>query len=35
LGVGDVGVVRKGHDVGDTDDTDDHHTVGRGVSGLH
>ena len=32
LGVGDVGVVLEGHDVGDTDDTDNHHTVGRHVS---
>lgn len=34
LGIGDVGVVRKGHDVGNTDDADDHHTVVRRVSGL-
>jgi hypothetical protein len=29
LGVSHVGVVRKRHDVGDTDDTDNHHTVER------
>lgn len=34
LGVGDVGVVRKGHNVRDTDNTDNHHTGGRYVSGL-
>ena len=34
LGIGDIWVVRKRHDVGDTDYTDDHHTVGRRVSGL-
>lgn len=34
LGVGDVGIIRKGHDVGDTNDTDDHHTVRTCVSGL-